>query len=140
MTELYTDVITIVNGGTNSRSDISAKYNSRKRVQMGTVELSGAAQGDTIVVAKLPMGSILLPSSTIFHDGLGTDSTLSVGISGDTDFYATTTPTVSAGNFNCDVMDGLGTEMETLTDIIVTCVGDESYTGTLTSVIEYSWI
>ncbi len=107
----------------------------KKRVWTDVYEAAALASGSTIEMAKLPIGSKIV-GAKIYIDALGASSTLALGDATSGTRYMGATASVTAGVLTANLVDGIGFESTTVTDILIT-TGGASITGTIKVVIEY---
>ncbi len=116
------------------------EWHGRLRVQYDTYEASALTAGSSITMARLPAGARVY-DIIVHHDDLGTASgTLEVGDAANSARFLAAFATGSAGSRSMsanDVIDGVGYEYTTETDIIITTAG-ASITGTIKMLVFYA--
>jgi hypothetical protein len=77
------------------------KVNGQIKVLHDTVvAVATDAVDDKLFAFKIPSNAIILPSSTVYHEGLGTSVTLNLGDATTTDGLASLVSVASAGSFS----------------------------------------
>lgn len=95
----------------NFKSDIRKQQESltrqasplvRSKVRQYDFDLltTGLVQNDTIELAELVAGDMVLGSSIVAFEALGSSTTITIGVTGTADKYLGSTSTVSAGTAN----------------------------------------
>jgi hypothetical protein len=139
MTELKGTNSTIADSPTPSTLLDPGKWGGRVRAQHDVYETSSTPQGDTIQIATVPKGALVMPQSSIAFDALGSNTALSVGTVASPAKYIASTATTSAGQLFFNLVDGSGDQMTADTDIIITVSGSGAATGTIRSCVMYSY-
>jgi hypothetical protein len=115
------------------------EYNAPVRFVHDSYECSATAKGSQIYLAKVPKGALILPESRIYHDNLGANSALAVGIAEYGVELSASEATTAAGDIQLggDV-DSFGTALTANSDIIVTVSGTGAATGTIRLALYYA--
>lgn len=128
-----------------------AKNHGRVRCAIDEIEaLDSYSATDRIFLAKIPSNAVLLPTSTLYFDDLGTAPTLDFGDVVDPNGLATLISAATAGNASLleavDIADygqrlwellGHTSDPGGQIDLFLTVVGDITTTGTVKSIIFY---
>jgi hypothetical protein len=127
----------------------AVQVGGRVRIWYDTYEAVAVSTSDTIMLARLPVDVNVLPQSVLFHDAMGTSSTVTIGDDGDPDRYLESTAWATAGTRNYETVAIIGKIPFTTTkrdaansnlnatEVIAT-VGGAAATGTIKNWLLYT--
>jgi len=115
------------------------QWGGRVRTQVSTYTCATTVTGSVIRIGKLPVGAVVLPTSSVHNAALGGSTSMTIGDTGSAARYATVADTSGEVFTNFETAGGLNYEITADdVDIIIT-IGGASASGLITTTINYSY-